>query len=145
MKFRVYGTPKTQGSKRAFKHPRTGRVVMVEQAGHPLKDWRGAVSAEAHDVVQREHGAPLAGPIRVTLTFRLDRPKSLPKSASIWHTKSNADIDKLTRAVLDALTQGGAFGDDGQVCELHVYKQYADLLDCWTGVEVEVLPIRADM
>lgn len=36
------------------------------------------------------------------------------------------DLDKLCRAVLDALTDAGIWHDDSQVCSLSAIKVYAD-------------------
>lgn len=123
--FFVAGTPKPQGSKRAFVNRRTGRAQMVESAGEPLKDWRGIV-----DLVAIEHGPPVSGPVEVTLTFYLTRPKShygtgrnagtLKPKAPKEHIQK-PDIDKLTRAVLDSLS-GRLFHDDSQVSTVTAVK-----------------------
>jgi crossover junction endodeoxyribonuclease RusA len=62
------------------------------------------------------------GGVRVMLDFALQRPKSLPKRTS-QHLKK-PDIDKLARAVLDALT-GILYRDDSEVVRLDVTKRYA--------------------
>jgi hypothetical protein len=45
--FFVAGTPKPQGSTRAFMRPKAKHPTMVESAGEALKDWRAAVSYAA--------------------------------------------------------------------------------------------------
>jgi Holliday junction resolvase RusA-like endonuclease len=59
----------------------------------------------------------------VRITFYLSRPKSAPKKKVV--PAGRPDIDKLARAVLDGLTEGGAWLDDGQVVTLHASKVYA--------------------
>lgn len=120
--FTVVGTPKPQGSKRAYINRRTGKPVLTESAGAPLKDWRTDVQQAAI----RAQGVlpPLDGPVRVTLRFALTRPKSHPKTRETWPT-TRPDIDKLTRAVLDSVTHI-CFNDDSQVTDLLVFKQWGD-------------------
>lgn len=109
----VSGTPKPQGSKRAFKHKTTGNVVMVEDNKN-VRDWRSdmknVAGAEFADT------PPFEGPVTVMVVFHMPRPKSHPKTKQTWPT-SKPDVDKLLRAVLDALT-GIAFKDDSQVTML---------------------------
>jgi len=52
------------------------------------------------------------------------------------HPVVKPDVDKLARALLDALT-GVAYGDDAQVVEMHVCKTYGD--DARTTVTVKAL------
>ena len=126
--FFVAGTPKPQGSKRAFMRPNAKHPTMVESAGDALKDWRAAVSYAA-----AKQDALIDGPVRVSLTFRFARPKShfgtggnaetLKTSAPEFHIQ-RPDIDKLTRAVLDALTNI-TFGDDSCVVAQSARKEWA--------------------
>lgn len=116
--FTVYGTPKPQGSKRAWVNKTTGRAMMVDQAGAPLQDWRVDVQQAALTAMGER--PPLDGPIYVTLRFHLARPKSHPKTRQTWPA-TRPDIDKLARACLDALTHI-CFVDDGQVVHLNVFK-----------------------
>ena len=108
------GIPAAQGSKR---HVGGGRMVESSRAVGP---WREAVRAET----QRAMGTsgPLHGPLYVDARFWLPRPASLPKR--IRYPAKRPDLDKLARALLDGLTEGGAWGDDGQVVSLAVSKRY---------------------
>jgi crossover junction endodeoxyribonuclease RusA len=119
--FFVPGTPKPQGSKRGFVNKHTGKVAMVESAGAPLKDWRGDVKRFAVDAMGEL--LPLTGPVGLVLEFRLQRPKSHPKS-KITYPEKRPDADKLARSVLDALTSV-CFVDDAQITQLVVSKQWA--------------------
>lgn len=119
--FFVPGTPRPQGSKRGFVNKYTGKVAMVESAGAPLKDWRGDVKRFAVDA--QGDLAPLTGPVGVLLDFRLQRPKSHPKTR-VTYPISRPDCDKLARSVLDALTVV-CFKDDSQITRLVVWKKWA--------------------
>lgn len=129
----VNGTAAPQGSKRAFKHKTTGEVVMVNDNHKSLTAWRKAVADAAKAAKTKQH--PYAGPVQVAITFYLPRPKAhfgtgknagkLKPSAPTWHTKK-PDVDKLERAVYDALTKAGIYKDDAQVVGSYHWKHYAD-------------------
>lgn len=118
--FTVVGTPKPQGSKRAYINKSTGRPIITEQGGSQLTDWRTDVQQAA--IRAQGSNPPFEGPLSVTLDFMLTRPKSHPKTKPTWPI-SRPDIDKLARAVLDALTHI-CFKDDSQVVELDATKSW---------------------
>lgn len=131
----VHGKPVTQGSKRAFVAP-NGRPVMVENGGARLKTWRGAIADAAGD--QLPAGGLITDPVRIVIGFGIVRPKKpvhrLPTG------RNHGDVDKLSRAVLDALT-GTLLGDDGQVVDLWAAKDYSDppgaVIDIYTDDDIE--------
>lgn len=130
MEFFAAGIPRPQGSKN-----RWGQEMSKE-----LRPWRDSVISAAHNAEGQE---VFFGTTTVVLAFFFPRPKShygsgknaevLKESAPLWKT-SAPDLDKLTRAVLDALTQAGLLRDDAIVCELHATKTYGDR----PGVEVVI-------
>ena len=142
MHIRVYGIPAPQGSKvarpvyagsGADRHF-TGRVNQVESAGEKLTSWREAIR---NDCAQQRQGRTFAdGPVSVIAQFYLPRPRAhfgsggnsgrVKASSPAFPVGKKDDLDKLTRAVLDGLTEGGAFGDDGQVACMMLVKLYAD-------------------
>lgn len=130
----VEGVPATQGNHRVGK---SGKIY--EQSSKKLKVWRELVALTAKAVLRGEE--PFETAVRVDLGFHLPRPKSDFRSNG--ELKANVarvhvvrpDIDKLTRAVLDAVT-GKFFNDDSQVIELHVQKWWSD--DGVTGCKVRV-------
>jgi len=123
--FRVHGLPIPQGSTRVWMV--NGKPITTSSA-KGLAAWRRVVA----DVAQRfAPPEPWAGPVGVTLQFGLPKPKSAPKRKRVWPDK-RPDLDKLTRAVLDALTYV-VFADDSQVVEIHAGKDYSP-----PGVVVEV-------
>lgn len=121
--FFVPGVVVAQGSKRHL-----GNGVMVESSKR-LPSWR-------HDVRQAAVAAfaePLHGPVDVEIVAIFDRPKghhgtgrnadTLRKTAPRDHI-IKPDVDKLCRAILDALTDI-AWHDDAQVIDLRILKRYA--------------------
>jgi crossover junction endodeoxyribonuclease RusA len=105
---------------------------MVE-ASKKTKPWREAVRHEAHNaVLALPVGEPFAHnkPCSVRIAFAFPRPKShsgkngLRASATSLHAQK-PDIDKLCRAVLDAMT-GVVFNDDAQVVALSAVRQWCE-------------------
>lgn len=136
IKITVNGNPAPQGSKT---RNRAGAVYESSKAVGP---WREAIRAET----QRAAEAPIAGPVAVLIGFRLRRPRDhygAGRNASVLRPSAPAypagppDVDKLARAVLDGLTAGGAFGDDGQVVTLACAKAYAEI----PGADIEVTEV----
>jgi crossover junction endodeoxyribonuclease RusA len=111
----VRGIPAPQGSKR---HVGGGRMIEMSKAVGP---WREAVRAETQRAM--EYVAIINGPVSVFINFYLPRPKTLPRKITL--PAKRPDLDKLARAVLDGLTEGGAWLDDGQVVYLQAQKNYA--------------------
>jgi len=66
------------------------------------------------------------------MTFRMPRPKSHTGAQGLTPSASNAtphtrpDVDKLARAVNDALTTAGVIYDDSQITRIIAAKRYAD-------------------
>ena len=122
----VYGIPVAQGSMRGFvvrggKYgPGGGHAHAVVTHANPqgLGAWRQSVAAAAMAL----NAAPLQGPVLVHATFWLPRPKSRAKR-HLW-PDTRPDLDKLARAVLDALT-GIAWANDAAIVDLHAQKAYA--------------------
>lgn len=135
IKFTVNGTPVPQGS--GFAVSKHGQVFNPRTAA--TRPWREAIRAET----QRAAEVPIPGPVFVHIAFRLRRPKGhyrtgrnahLLKDTAPRYPDGKPDIDKLTRAVLDGLTEGGAFADDAQVVSLAVDKHYGDM----PGADIQV-------
>ena len=117
----IPGKPAPQGSKRHL-----GNGVMVESS-KAVKPWRVDVAWAA----RREFPAPYDGPVRLELGFVMPRPKSTPKKSTPAAIK-RPDLDKLVRAVMDAIT-GVVVADDSQIVHLVATKRIAEL-DEPTGV-----------
>ena len=74
--------------------------------------------------------------VRVDLEFYHTRPASVKRK----HKITAGDLDKLTRAALDSLTDSKIITDDSRVVELRATKKYAD--DNPEGVVIRVWKMR---
>ena len=126
--FFVAGRPAPQGSKR-----HVGRGILVESS-KACGPWRTTVAFTAAQVVE---GPPLDGPLSVHLVFVMPRPAGAPKRSTPPAVK-RPDVDKLSRAVLDALS-GVAWRDDSQITHLNARKRLAEL-DETPGVRIRIAP-----
>lgn len=123
----IEGRPAPQGSKSPI-----GRGRFKESSDY-LAPWRATIVDQLTD----DNGVPKIRfdknvPVHVSLDFFLDRPKYL-KDQHKPYTKT-PDLDKLCRAVLDALKIAGVLHDDAQVDDLRATKAYTDLDLNMTGV-----------
>ena len=125
--FFVRGTPVPQGSGMVP----NGHGGVFAPRNTRVRPWREAIRSEA----QRAIPEPLTAGVAVTVTFGLQRPKghyrtgrhaSQLRPGAPSRPVGKPDADKLARAVLDGLTDGGAWKDDSQVVSLTVYKRYAE-------------------
>ena len=111
----IPGRPAPQGSKRHL-----GNGIMVESS-KAVKPWRVDVAW----AVRAHFPTPLDGAVRLELEFVMPRPKSAPKRSTPPAIK-RPDVDKLARAVLDAIT-GVVVADDSQIVELVASKRIAEI------------------
>lgn len=147
----VPGRPVPQGSKTAFISKSTGRPIVVDK-DQRLPRWRAAITSAAIDKLPTASigmSFPLIGPVGAVVDFYMDRPKGhfLPinskrtslalKPEAARYPATMPDIDKLLRAILDALTDARVWDDDGQVVWIMTAKHYADL-DHPPGVGISI-------
>ena len=124
-RFWAPGDPKGQPRPRAFSRNGVARVYDPGTA----EGFKAQVAIGARE--SGLAGAKIEGPVEVTIDFHFRRPKShstkrgLRPDAPIFHT-SKPDADNLAKAVLDALSTIGAWGDDAQVSDLTIGKRYSD-------------------
>lgn len=143
--FRVDGLPVPQGWIRAFQA--RGRVVYAH--GSPgLAKWRKAISAQAKRAMGDD--PPTMAAVKVALTFAMPRPRDHTGAHGLkpWaigaQVSKRPDLDRLIRAVLDAIT-GTVLLDDAQVVYLVAAKVYADPnQDRPVGVTVFVADMEPD-
>ena len=149
IEFAVQGLPVPKGSTRSFALKDkagnyTGRTVTTSTAKN-LAAWENLIRDRAQKAYEKlwandlglENDEPLQGPVSVFLAFHLPKPKSAPKTKRTWPTK-RPDIDKLVRAVLDAITHT-IIHDDSQVVSLTATKDFGS-----PGVSVRVEEIKED-
>lgn len=138
--FFVPGTPAPQGSKRYLGN---GRMV---ESSRRVKPWR----ADIRTAALANFKQPLTGPIRLDLIFVMPRPMShygtgrnvnkIKPSAPVHHTQK-PDLDKLIRAVGDALT-GVAYCDDSQVVAGAHMKRWTENRNDRPGVYITVVQLE---
>jgi Holliday junction resolvase RusA-like endonuclease len=127
--FRVYGIPQTKGSTKAFMQPGM-RFPVITNDNSRNKNWAATVSGTAQF---HRPDVPFAGPVGLTLKFFMPKPKSYPKTKTLFATK-RPDLDKMVRSIKDSL-KGVMYFDDAQVVWLKASKAYDDA----PGVEVKVV------
>ncbi len=115
----VPGPPCAQGRGRAVRMPFGIRVIDPAKS----RSWKGA--AQIHMQQAMRGGAPLAGPLSVTILAvfacpTTDHRKRDPRGQR-WHAKAGGDADNIGKACLDAAT-GVLWIDDRQVSRLVVEK-----------------------
>jgi crossover junction endodeoxyribonuclease RusA len=119
--FHVLGLPIAQGSKNQFGGESNAKL---------LKPWRNDMRVAAFGAMSGY--PPWTGPVALRATFIFPRPQThLRTGKRAGEVKDNApgwkssapDLDKLLRAVGDALT-GVAFRDDAQIVDIAATKIY---------------------
>ncbi|MFE5290122.1 RusA family crossover junction endodeoxyribonuclease [Nocardia sp. NPDC056611] len=122
----VPGHPAPQGSKR---HVGNGRMI---ESSKRLKPWREAVNAAARNSDMPMH----EGAVVMGLEFVMPRPKATPKTKPTPPAVKRPDIEKLARAISDAIN-GVGFRDDSQVVAMPLRKRIAEP-DEPPGVHIEI-------
>jgi crossover junction endodeoxyribonuclease RusA len=122
LSFGALGMPIPKGSMR---HIGNGR--MIDQT--KTKPWMKAVREAAMLEAALQGIGMIEVPVSVVIQFHFPRPVAA-KNRLYPHKRSVGDIDKLSRAVLDALqptkTEPGVLADDALVVDLLAFKRYAD-------------------
>lgn len=140
----VPGIPQQQGSKTAFALPVTlwslpyvpfvvrGKTVMKDANETKLKAWRDLVAGYATEYMAQEETERVESghPVRISAYFEFPRLKSHFKSDGVtlregrdFYKHTNPDLDKLQRAIGDALT-GVCYKDDSQIASWDTRKMY---------------------
>jgi Holliday junction resolvase RusA-like endonuclease len=138
--FYVDGTPVPQGSK-----TRTATGHMRE-ANPNLRPWRDSMVAAIRQAMNGD--TAITAPVFVTVDFHYARPRShygtgrnagtVRTSAPGRYHAQKPDVDKLCRALFDALTVAGAIRDDSLVAWCEAHKWWAD--HSYMSVTVEPIP-----
>ncbi|MBI0583169.1 MAG: RusA family crossover junction endodeoxyribonuclease [Methanomassiliicoccus sp.] len=125
LSFVVLGEPTPEGSTRAYYIKSLDRTVTTHQNKKGLQAWRNRVATEAQRALEgRDWRCDNCSAYTISVDFILSRPPSVPEHKRI-HPTVKPDIDKLVRAINDALT-GILFVDDCQVVNMFVSKDYCD-------------------
>lgn len=126
----VHGTPQSAGSKRAFMRP-GARFPIVVDDNPKSRAWKDQIARACHE----QYGGPfLEGALEAELHFFSPRPKGhygtgknagIVKDSAPAHPIVKPDIDKLSRAVLDGLTEQ-LFRDDALIVRKCAEKHYGE-------------------
>lgn len=135
----VRGIPAPQGSKKAFHHKQSGKIITQEMSKR-VKPWREAVVSAS--VEARNGAAALDGPVHVEMVFTAVRPKSHYRTGRNAHLLRDdaptqpmtaPDLSKLARSTEDALKTAGVYRDDALIAE------YRRLAKVWAGEDRDAL------
>jgi len=130
--FWVPGNPRSQGSGRVLKNRNTGEPIMVMTTPQ-LRAWRKEIGIEAKRAAARLknplqwHDVDEPVVLGVCFVFRKLKARRVRKLGDVFcHVKP--DLDKLIRAVGDALEQAHVVVNDSRICALFpppmkVYRQ----------------------
>jgi crossover junction endodeoxyribonuclease RusA len=131
--FTVFGVPQPQGSIRAFMPKGSSKPILTSD-NKKMKPWRQDAAWLGKEAMQKAGERLFVKPIAVAVdvTFYFQRPK---KSKGC-HKTTKPDVDKLLRALLDALT-GICYEDDSQVASCIIVKVFDETPR--TEVRVSVL------
>lgn len=128
IRFAVMGAePAPQGSKRSVGHNR------FVEASKKLMPYREAIISQI--IRDNYHTTALNVPVAVRATFFFQRPRShyrtgknshLLKDGYSMYKTSTPDLDKLQRALGDALAQSGLLADDNLIVQWDTRKMWGD-------------------
>lgn len=102
-----------------------GRARPSNRTGRPItpKRYRRWKEAAREELAVRWRGAPLDGPVSLSVSAYWPRPKRMSRGAREPRI-GREDADNVAKAVMDA-GNGILYGDDRQVVELQARKWYA--------------------
>lgn len=147
MRITVLGRAQPAGSKRAFPNPKTGKIIVTDDAKQS-RPWKQQVAGAARAEMSGEQAWD--HPIKLTVLFVVGRPKGhyrtgrnagLLREGAPSRPTVRPDATKLLRAVEDALT-GIVWRDDAQVVDQHVAKVYGHPERC--EIEIFYAPPELD-
>lgn len=134
LRIHVPGIGIPQGSMRSFGK---GRIV---HSNPQVRAWRATVAAHAiAEIIRTERRGeaawPTPGPCTLTAVFHFPRPKSHYRTGKFAHLLRTVaprdmsvgpDLDKLVRAIGDALTDACVIVDDKQIHRIHAAKKWTE-------------------
>lgn len=128
LRFIAYGRPAPQGSKQL------GQQGQMRESSPHLPAWRKALRLAAYEALAAAGVQPTdrplfpkGTPIKCYLGFLVDWPQGAAEQPGGFplDIRGSGDIDKLTRAVLDAMSAAGVWADDRQVVDVHATRNWA--------------------
>jgi crossover junction endodeoxyribonuclease RusA len=124
----VTGDPASQGSHAIM----NGRIVQVNSKKH--KAWRTAIVNTCIENLP-EGWVPLDEPVELIVNFYMPKPKTVDRPLP----SVAPDLDKLVRAVGDALAIAGVYADDSRIVRISARKLYAQGIEPGATIEVRTV------
>lgn len=114
----AHGTPASQGSKKGFIR---GRKVVLVEMDDELPAWRSAVVAAAKLAAGPSWQA-LDCPVKIAGEIRIRKPRTTKFHD---HPAGPKDLDKMQRAIGDALETAGILTNDARIVHWDIRKVWA--------------------
>ena len=129
----VHGTPQPQGAMKSIPfHKKDGKLgVSTFHQNEKLEPWRDRIEREIREVLKTEDITfNQDDPIEISMIFFFMIPASKNKKKKGYpaHHTTRPDIDKLCRAVLDAVSFASGV-DDARVGYMDARKHYTHIPD----------------
>lgn len=124
----VTGDPASQGSHAIM----NGRIVQVNSKKH--KAWRTAIVNTCIENLP-EGWIALDEPVELIVNFYMPKPKTVDRPLP----SVAPDLDKLVRAVGDALAIAGVYADDSRIVRISARKLYAQGIEPGATIEVRTV------
>lgn len=125
----AHGSPAPQGSK---KHVGNGRMV---ESSKKLPAWRAAVEAAAR-LATGPGWTSWDGPVKVAGTISIRKPNRTKFQTA---PAGPPDLDKIQRAIGDALTNSRVITDDARIVHWDIRKVWADNMP---GADITITEIQ---
>ncbi len=109
-----------------------GRIVQVNSKKH--KAWRTAIVNSCIEELP-EGWVPLDEPVELIVNFYMPKPKSVNRALP----SVAPDLDKLVRAVGDALAIAGVYADDSRIVRISARKLYAQGIEPGATISVRTV------
>lgn len=120
----IPGDPIPEGSVRAYIQGK--RAVIIHDKNTKLQQWRTRIASAIYNAAfQNGWELPLDEPIKISAHFTLRKPKTVKRD----HPSVKPDLDKLARAVGDALgnkTPHQTLAEDSRIVAWELSKTYGE-------------------
>jgi Holliday junction resolvase RusA-like endonuclease len=123
----VWGMPVAQPRHRVS--CRNGYARVYLPSDHAVHGWKELIAQAAAEQIEKT-GA-LEGALALSLDFMF--PAQTRRAEGTYRVKK-PDLDNLVKAVMDALTDAGAWQDDAQVAEVTARKRFGT----GSGVDIKI-------
>lgn len=137
---KVYGTPVQKGNMICMGQRGARKHAITDKGGDALDAWQKKITAAA--IALRNKIGRIDGPVSISVTITLERPKTVRRGWPI--TRAGGDLDKHVRSVGDALAKAELINDDSQICHIETWQCYPDTPGCPDRLDRPGALIRID-